>query len=98
MARYDVYRGLPAGYMLDCQADLFRNLDTRFVVPLLPEGEAPIAAKRLNPSFDIKGRQHVMMTQYAGAVEVRELGEKVTSLSSFDYEIDNALDLLISGV
>jgi toxin CcdB len=98
MARYDVYRGHRASYLLDCQADLFRDLETRFVVPLLPEGEAPIAAKRLNPRFEIEGKQHVMMTQYAGAVEVRELGPKVTSLSDFDYQIGNALDLLITGV
>jgi toxin CcdB len=98
MARYDVYRGLRGGYLLDCQADLFRDFDTRLVVPLLPEDEAPIAAKRLNPVFEIEGRRHVMMTQYAGAIEVRELGPKTTSLSSFDFQIDNALDLLIGGV
>jgi toxin CcdB len=98
MARYDVYRGSGAGYLLDCQANLFRDLETRFVVPLLPEGEAPIAAHRLNPRFEIEGAPHVMMTQYAGAVEVRELGSRVTSLPSSEYEIDNALDLLISGV
>jgi hypothetical protein len=29
------------GYVLDCQADLLSDLNTRFVVPLLPESKAP---------------------------------------------------------
>jgi toxin CcdB len=39
-----------------------------------------------------------MVTQYAGAIEVRELGEKVASLADRDHEIINALDFLLTGV
>jgi toxin CcdB len=47
MARHDVY--CPAGiYLLDCQSEFMGQLDTRFVVPLLPVGEVP-QVYRLNP-------------------------------------------------
>lgn len=39
-----------------------------------------------------------MITQYAGAVEVRELGRKVASLAAHDREIMNALEFLLTEV
>jgi toxin CcdB len=98
MAKYDVFRRRSGtGYLLDCQADLLSRLNTRFVVPLLPVGEAPKPAARLNPVFELEGGSHVMMTQFAAAVPAAELGEKVTSLGDRDTVILNALDMLISG-
>ena len=98
MAKFDVFRRRSgAGYLLDCQADLLSQLNTPFVVPLLPAGEAPKPAARLNPVFELEGRSHVMMTQFAAAVPVTELGEKIVSLSDRDIDIINALDMLISG-
>ncbi len=99
MAKFDVFRRRTgAGYLLDCQADLLSQLNTRFVVPLLPVEQAPKPAARLNPVFELEGKSHVMMTQFAAAVLVSELGEKVASLRGRDMEIVNALDILISGV
>lgn len=98
MAKFDVYeRRDGPGYYLDCQADLLRHLNTRFVVPLLPPGDAPLPAARLNPQFKIRGEQVMMTTQFAGAVFVEELGGHVASLSDRDTIITNALDMLISG-
>jgi len=98
MAKYDVFaRRSGAGYLLDCQADLLSRLNTRFVVPLLPVGEAPKPAARLNPVFELKGKSHVMLTQFAAAVPVAELGERIASLRDHDTVVINALDMLISG-
>jgi toxin CcdB len=98
MAKYDVFaRRSGPGYLLDCQADLLSRLNTRFVVPLLPAGEAPKPAARLNPVFELEGETHVMVTQFAAAVPVAELGEKVTSFRDQDTAILNALDMLLSG-
>ena len=98
MAKFDVFRRRSgAGYLLDCQADLLDELNTRFVVPLLPAREAPKPAARLNPVFELEGESHVMLTQFAAAIPVAELGEKVASLSDRDIDILNALDMLISG-
>lgn len=99
MARFDVYEN-PAGIglLLDCQANLLSHLNTRLVAPLLPAGQGPKPAGRLNPAFDIGGERHVMMTQYAAAIELRELGPKVASLADGDREIISALDILLTGV
>ena len=99
MARFDLHRnGKGEGFLLDCQADLLSDLNSRFVVPVLPEGAAPLPAERLNPVFEIEGIRHVMATQYAGAVEARELGPITASLVQHEREIGNALDFLITGV
>lgn len=98
MARYDVHRACnAAGYLLDCQADLLRDLNTRFVVPLLPVGEAPIAGKKLNPIFLVEDVEVAMVTQYAASVTIAELGPIVHSLSDQDRVIMNALDMLLTG-
>lgn len=100
MARLDVHARADggAGYLLDVQADLLSALATRFVVPLLPLDQAPAPAARLNPVFDIAGKRHVMVTQFAAAVHVRELGDRVASLSGAHETVTAALDLLITGV
>lgn len=57
MVRFDVYRGIGgADLLLDCQSDLLRDLNTRFVVPLQLLENAPQPARRLNPVFEIEGR------------------------------------------
>lgn len=99
MARFDVYaRSGQRGFLLDCQADLLSDLNTRFVVPLLLATEAPRPAKQLNPLFEVQGTAVVMVTQFAAAIPVRELGEHAGSLAGRQEQILNALDMLISGV
>jgi toxin CcdB len=97
MARFDVYELRKGGLVLDCQADLLRDLKTRFVVPLLVEEAAPRAAVRLNPVFQFSGGSYVMVTQFAAAVHVRELGDVVASLKREATAITNALDMLLTG-
>ena len=84
--------------VIDCQANLLASLDSRFVVPLVRISEAPKAAQRLNPVFDIAGADFLMLTQAAAAVERRELGPIIVSLIDSSFEITGALDVLISGV
>lgn len=98
MAKYDVHL-LRAGRhpVLDCQADLLDDLNTRLVVPLLPIDEAPKPAFRLNPILDVKGASLVMMTQFAASVPVAVLGETVQSLKAQQDAVNAALDMLIVG-
>jgi toxin CcdB len=99
MAQFDIHRNPSGdGLVLDCQADLLSDLDTRFVAPLIPPDRAPKPAGRLNPIFDVRGEPYVMVTQYVATVERRELGPKTGSLARYDREIVNALDVLITGV
>lgn len=98
MARFDIHRRLDGpGYLLDLQANILRDLNTRFVAPLLPPNEAPRPATLLNPVFMIEGEPQVMVTQFAGAVHVSELGPCVGNLLSEDTIIVAALDRLIGA-
>jgi toxin CcdB len=97
MSQFDVYR-LGEGLVLNCQSDLLEQIDSRFVVPLVPRAEAPKIGQRLNPVFEIDGREYVMLTQAAAAVRRRELGAVVASLAERSFQITDALDVLLSGV
>ena len=98
MAKFDVYRARDgAVYLLDCQADLLSDLNTRFVVPLMLETDAPKPAARLNPVFEIEGKPCVMVTQFAATVPVSELKVRLVSLREDSLAIGNALDMLICG-
>lgn len=97
MAKFDVFRTREGALLLDCQADLLENLATRFVVPLLPEDASPKPLTRLNPVFVVQDQRHVMATQFAASILVRDLGEKVSSLITEEDRISLALDMLIVG-
>jgi toxin CcdB len=97
LAQFDVHR-LGSGLVVDCQSDLLNHLESRFVVPLAPKGDAPRPGRRFNPIFAIGGVEHVMLTQFSGAVDRRQLGQVVASLAARSFEITDALDVLISGV
>lgn len=98
MTKFDIFRQRSGGcYVLDCQADLLSDLNTRLVVPLLPVEEAPMPAARLNPIFDVEGARWVMVTQFAAAIPTRELGERVQSMLSEQDVIGAALNMLIIG-
>jgi len=98
MAQYDLFETPNGGgYLLDVQSDLLEDLNLRTVVPLLPQGDAPVAASRLNPVFDIDGAAHVMMTQYIAAVPTSILKSPVSDLSARFDAITSALDMLFHG-
>jgi toxin CcdB len=98
MARFDVYthRG-GAGFLLDVQADLITRLNTRVVVPLLPQDTAPTPADRLNPVFEVQGAKVVMATQFMAAVPQSELTMLVASLDRESDAIFSAIDFLHHG-
>ena len=97
MAQFDVHR-LDDGLVIDCQANLLAHLNTRVVVPLIPQDLAPAPARRFNPVFIVAGENYVMDTQFASAIHRRELGAVVASLADHSFEICDAFDILISGV
>lgn len=99
MARLDLYR-LPGmeGYLLEVQADLMAILSTTVVAPLLPLASAPKPITRLNPIFDVNGGRYVMVTQSLSAVARKELGGIVATIDRrHEYDVTNALDMLLSG-
>ena len=97
MARFDVYLTRDGEqYLLDCQSDWLNHFDTRFVVPLVTD--KPVKeASRLHPVLDIRGKPMIMATHLASAVEVNELGPKISNVSAQHISIVDALDMLTGG-
>ena len=105
MAQFDVYRNAnPATraripYLLDVQSDLLDSLATRVVVPLCKPGILKgRLAERLNPVFQVEGKEVAMLTPELAGVPAKALGEAIGNLSSQRGVIIAALDLVITGI
>ena len=105
MAQFDVFRNPnPASraripYLLDVQSDLLDTLATRVVVPLCKPGVLKgRLAERLNPRFEIAGKEVAMLTPELAGVPAKALSEAIANLSSQRGAIIAALDLVISGI
>jgi toxin CcdB len=97
VAQFDVYR-LDYILVVDCQSDLLSHIDTRFVVPLAPATFGAMAARRLNPAFEIDGETYIFVAQQAASVPRSALAQAVASLADHSFEITDAIDVLLSGV
>lgn len=98
MARFNVYKNPEGkGYLLDVQADLLSQLNSRLAVPLLPLSIAPKPARTLNPYFEIDDETLVMATQFMAAVPASLLSAPVTNLQSQHDGIVAAIDFLLQG-
>jgi toxin CcdB len=105
MAQFDVYRNAnPATraripYLLDIQSDLLDSLATRVVVPLCKPGILKgRLAERLNPVFEVEGREVAMLTPELAGVPAKALGKAIGNLSGQRGVIIAALDLVITGI
>jgi toxin CcdB len=97
MARFDVY-DTDAGLFVDVQTNLIQGLNTRLVVPLLLEDDAPpLLLRKLHPVFPLAGRRYVMATQLMVAVPERALGRPIASLDEHNDRIVAALDMIFLG-
>jgi len=103
MARFDVYRNPNKAtrdavpYVLDVQADLFRDLRSRVVVPLMAREAVPAPMTRLNPTFTVEGKPVVMATTDVAGVPMSALGARVSSLARHAAAIVGAIDFLLTG-
>jgi toxin CcdB len=98
MAQYDVYPApVGGGYLLDVQTDWIAILDTRIVVPLVPEGTVRVVAKGMNPRVEVDGDGYVLATQLLAAVPAAMLRTPRGNLSGRAEEITRALDLVLHG-
>ena len=99
MARFDVYR-LPGSKMLvlDIQADLFSDLSSRAIIPLI---EADIAAReampRLKPTLSIDRVHYRMITTDIAAVPSNLLTDLDCNLEDQHGTIIDAIDFLLQG-
>lgn len=104
MAQFTVYKNknprskTTYPLLVDAQADLLDELQTRPVIPLT---KAPALTKkpitRLTPSIDIDGAQYLLMTPQLAGIARSELGTAASSIADQRSAIISALDLLIAG-
>ena len=104
MAQFTVYKNknprskTTYPLLVDAQADLLNELQTRLVIPLT---RAPALMKkpvaRLTPSIDIDGERYLLMTPQLAGIARSELGAQVGSVADQRSAIIAALDLLITG-
>ena len=103
MARFDVYRNANKAttedflYLLDVQADLFADLRSRVVVPLITQAAVARPMSRLNPAFTVQGKKVLMATTDVAGVPLAALGDKVASLADESAVILGAIDFLLTG-
>lgn len=101
MARFDVYRPvrLPAKFVVDVQADLLSDIDSRVVIPLqrIDAGRNE-SVHRLKPVLEINGQEFVLVTTDLGMVPSRILGIPVGNIEAEHRDtITAAMDFLFQG-
>jgi toxin CcdB len=87
-----------APFLLDVQADLLADLDTRVVVPLVRAAAFGRPASRLHPRLVVDGQDVIMATHLLAAVRRGTLGAHVVSLVDQRDLVIGAIDVLLSGV
>lgn len=86
-------------YLLDVQSNLLSELDTRVVIPLYVS--AALKGKiltTLTPTFEIEGKQYVLMTPQLAGISKKELGAEVEEFVAHRDSIMSALNFLITGI
>jgi toxin CcdB len=100
VARFDVYQQSErVPFLLDIQANLFADLNTRTVIPLMPQagGGKSEALLRLKPILTVKGQTYVMVTTDITTVRVAILGKFIENLEDQRQTIIDAVDFLLQG-
>jgi toxin CcdB len=105
MAQYQIYENLNPDskknypYLLDVQASILSDLDTRTVVPLVNKekiGKGII--KNLNPTVIIHKKEYILITQQMAGIPSTQIGSPVCDCVSKRQEILSAVDFLITGI
>ncbi|MBA4131122.1 MAG: hypothetical protein C0519_06830 [Hyphomicrobium sp.] len=98
MARFDVLKFGPELLVIDVQAELLADLQSRVVIPLrrLPH-IANEVLPRLRPSLRVLGETYLLGTPEIGAVPVSQLGECVANVEDQREIVVDAIDFLLQG-
>ena len=86
-------------FLLDVQAELLADLETRVVIPL---ASAVLYSEKvltqLTPIVQFEGGDYVLVTPQMAGVARRELGPKIGNLAEARHDVIAALDFLLTGV
>jgi toxin CcdB len=104
MSQFAVYRNRSARskavcpLLLDVQAELLADLDTRVVVPLScapPLLQFPL--KYLTPTVTFDGRAYALMTPQLAGIARADLGPQMGTVAEQQHAITAAVDFLLRG-
>jgi toxin CcdB len=84
-------------YVMDVQSEFTSHLETRVVIPVMPESKVPGRIATLHPLVDIGGVPHVLVTHMMTSISRRDLGRVVEAVAERRDEITRALGLLFTG-
>jgi toxin CcdB len=84
-------------YVMDVQSEFTSHLETRVVIPVMPESKVPGQIAILHPLVDIGGVPHVLVTHMMTSISRRDLGRVVEAVAERRDEITRALGLLFTG-
>jgi len=102
MKQFDICENLSAAskkrfpFVMILQTDFLDEIETCVVAPLA-RSEAFLAATRLNPSFEINGKNFVLSTPELAGVSRSSIGRTVVSRKEERDRIVGALDILFLG-
>ena len=66
-------------------------------MPLISISDSPTLTKYLVPTFEVKGEEVAILTQFIAAIPGSELSNQVDNLSGVHHEISYALGIIFSG-
>lgn len=84
-------------FLIDVQANMFHDLRTRVVVPLIIASDVR-QMRRLTPEFVVKGIRLCLQPLELGVLPKRMLRNPVANLESERFRIIAAIDLVITGI
>lgn len=102
MTQFDVYENANENrrgsypLLLDIQADILSDLNTRIIVPLIPlrSGSKPLI---FTPVIDVEEQRYIALFNLMASYPVGELGACVTNLSDLRSILIAAYDFVIQG-
>lgn len=86
-------------YLVDIQANLLRDLQTRVVVPLIKQAAmGKKSIDTLTPSVEVDGQKFLMLVPQLAGIPVGSLGPEVASLVSHREKVVASIDFLVTGI
>lgn len=104
MPQFAVYRNQNSGsseefpFLVDVQADVLEELDTRVVIPLGKAAKLTgFPMRYLIPVVAFQGEPYLLLTPQLGGISRCELGPQAGTLAYQERAISAALDFLLRG-
>ena len=83
-------------YLVVLQSSLFRTGERWVVIPMAPTARFSVHDTRLNPTFDVEGAPHVLVTMGITNVPRERLGAVVGNLGGESERIIDAVDWMMN--